>query len=119
MAKSHSSKKKRYEEGDADILQKVSDHLITKETLYGKLAQHVEKVSFMLFACYISICSFCKVVDILRSRHLQVDYEMALEYATQTGVREEPREDIYLQSLDSKGKFFDFHSPIFVFRLFL
>lgn len=91
MAKSHASKKKRYEEGDADILQKVSDHLITKETLYEKLTQHVEKV----------------------------DYEMALEYATQTGVREEPREDIYLESLDDKGNFFDFHSPIFVFRLFL
>ncbi|MBA0728720.1 hypothetical protein Golax_001599 [Gossypium laxum] len=91
MAKSHASKKRRYEEGDADILQKVSDHLITKETLYEKLTQHVEKV----------------------------DYEMALEYATQTGVREEPREDIYLQSLDGKGNFFDFHSPIFVFRLFL
>ncbi|MFQ6667939.1 hypothetical protein Gotur_033787, partial [Gossypium turneri] len=91
MAKSHASKKKRYEEGDADILQKVSDHLITKETLYEKLTQHVEKV----------------------------DYEMALEYAMQTGVREEPREDIYLQSLDGKGNFFDFHSPIFVFRLFL
>ncbi|XP_040965499.1 DNA topoisomerase 6 subunit B isoform X2 [Gossypium hirsutum] len=91
MAKSHASKKKRYEEGDADILQKVSDHLITKETLYEKLTQHVEKV----------------------------DYEMALEYATQTGVREEPREDIYLQSLDGKGNFFDFHSPIFVFKLFL
>lgn len=91
MAKSHASKKKRYEEGDADILRKVSDHLITKETLYEKLTQHVEKV----------------------------DYEMALEYATQTGVREEPREDIYLESLDDKGNFFDFHSPIFVFRLFL
>ncbi|KAH1033593.1 hypothetical protein J1N35_045767 [Gossypium stocksii] len=91
MALSHASKKKRYEEGDADILRKVSDHLITKETLYEKLTQHVEKV----------------------------DYEMALEYATQTGVREEPREDIYLQSLDGKGNFFDFHSPIFVFRLFL
>ncbi|MBA0874422.1 hypothetical protein Goshw_016497 [Gossypium schwendimanii] len=91
MAKSHASKKRRYEEGDADILKKVSDHLITKETLYEKLTQHVEKV----------------------------DYEMALEYATQTGVREEPREDIYLQSLDGKGNFFDFHSPIFVFRLFL
>ncbi|KAK8543356.1 hypothetical protein V6N13_136127 [Hibiscus sabdariffa] len=74
MAKSNSSKKKRYEEGDADILRKVSDHLITKETLTEKLTQHVEKV----------------------------DYEMALEYATQTGVREEPREDIYLQSLDDK-----------------
>lgn len=91
MAKSHASKKKRYEEGDADILRKVSDHLITKETLYEKLTQHVEKV----------------------------DYEMALEYATQTGVREEPREDIYLESLDDKGNFFDFHSPIFVFKLFL
>ncbi|XWS28256.1 hypothetical protein CRYUN_Cryun25bG0050900 [Craigia yunnanensis] len=90
MAKLHASKKKRYEEGDADILQKVSDQLITKETLKEKLTQHVEKV----------------------------DYEMALEYATQSGVSEEPREDIYLQSLDAKSNFLDFHSPVFVFRLF-
>ncbi|XWS73487.1 hypothetical protein CRYUN_Cryun02cG0133500 [Craigia yunnanensis] len=91
MAKSRASKKKHYEEGDADILQKVSDQLITKETLKEKLTQHVEKV----------------------------DYEMALEYATQSGVSEEPREDIYLQSIDAKSNFFDLHSPIFVFRLFL
>ncbi|XP_039027725.1 DNA topoisomerase 6 subunit B [Hibiscus syriacus] len=91
MARSHVSKKKRYEEGDADILRKVSDHSITNETLKEKLTEHVEKV----------------------------DYQMALEYATQTGVREEPSEDIYLQSLDGKGNLFDFHSPIFVFRLFL
>ncbi|XVF47461.1 hypothetical protein PTKIN_Ptkin03bG0110400 [Pterospermum kingtungense] len=91
MAKLHASKRKRYEEGDAVILQKVSDQLITKETLQEKLTQHVEKV----------------------------DYEMALEYATQSGVSEEPREDIYLQSLDAKSNFFDLHSPIFVFRLLL
>ncbi|EOY32515.1 hypothetical protein QUC31_019381 [Theobroma cacao] len=90
MAKSHASKKKRIEERDADILQNVSDQLITKETLKEKLTQHVEKV----------------------------DYEMALEYATQSGVNEEPREDMYLQSLYAKSNFFDFHSPIFVFRLF-
>ncbi|XP_022754303.1 DNA topoisomerase 6 subunit B isoform X2 [Durio zibethinus] len=91
MAKLHASKKKRYEEGDADILQKVSDQLITEEALKEKLTQHVEKV----------------------------DYEMALEYATQSGESEEPREDIYLESLDAKSNFFDFHGPIFVFRLFL
>ncbi|KAK8515635.1 hypothetical protein V6N13_139393 [Hibiscus sabdariffa] len=48
MAKSHASKKKRYEEGDADILRKVSDHSITKETLTEKLTRHVEKVSLVL-----------------------------------------------------------------------
>lgn len=42
---------------------------------------------------------------------------MALEYATQSGVSEEPREDIYIQTLESENKFIDFHSPIFVFRL--
>ncbi|GLU24169.1 hypothetical protein SLE2022_401250 [Rubroshorea leprosula] len=90
MAKSHSSKKKRFEDEDTDILRKVSAQLITKETLKEKLAQHVEKV----------------------------DYEMALEYATQSGVSEEPREDIYLQLLDANANFLDFDSPIFVFRLF-
>ncbi|KAA8549565.1 hypothetical protein F0562_001417 [Nyssa sinensis] len=90
MADSHASKKKRYEE-DAELLRKVSAGLITKETLREKLAQHVEKA----------------------------DYEMALEYATQSGVNEEPREPIYIQSLDAENKFIDFHSPLVVFRLFL
>ncbi|XP_052187811.1 DNA topoisomerase 6 subunit B [Diospyros lotus] len=92
MALSHSSKRKRYEDEDADteLLKKVSARVITKETLTEKLAQHVE----------------------------QVDYEMALEYATQRGVKEEPREPIYLHSLESENKFLDLHSPIFVFRLF-
>ncbi|XP_021642103.2 DNA topoisomerase 6 subunit B isoform X3 [Hevea brasiliensis] len=89
MAQLHASKRKHYEEEDADILKKVSARLITKDTLTEKLAQHVEKV----------------------------DYEMALEYATQSGVSEEPREDIYIQTLESENKFIDFHSPIFVFRL--
>lgn len=65
MAKLHKSKKKRYEEGDADILQKVSDQLITKETLKEKLTQHVAKVSFECHAFQVKmsrlpypICSF-------------------------------------------------------------
>lgn len=49
---------------------------------------------------------------------LQVDYEMALEYATQSGVNEEPREDIYIESLDEDKNFIDFKSPVFVFRLY-
>ncbi|CAD5323666.1 unnamed protein product [Arabidopsis thaliana] len=50
----------------------------------------------------------------------KVDYEMALEYATQSGVSEEPRENIYLQHLDpNKSNFIDLHSPTFVFRLML
>lgn len=50
MAKSHASKKKRFEERDAVILQKVYDQLITKETLKEKLTEHVEKVSLKLHA---------------------------------------------------------------------
>lgn len=42
---------------------------------------------------------------------------MAMEYATQSGVREEPRENIYLQPLEPQKNFIDFHSPVFVFRL--
>nr|GMD20648.1 DNA topoisomerase 6 subunit B isoform X1 [Ipomoea batatas] len=71
MANQHASKKKRFEGEDADLLKQVSVNSVTREILKDKLAQHVEKV----------------------------DYEMALEYATQTGVKEEPREDIYLQAL--------------------
>ncbi|KAJ0704591.1 putative DNA topoisomerase (ATP-hydrolyzing) [Helianthus annuus] len=88
----HVKKKKLMEikDEDAEILQKVSSRIITKEILSEKLAQHVE----------------------------QVDYEMAMEYATQSGVREEPRENIYLQALEPQKNFTDFHSPVFVFRLF-
>lgn len=90
MTTLHVSKKKRYDDEDAELLKKVSTRLITKEILMEKLAQHVE----------------------------QVDYEMALEYATNRGVTEEPRENLYIQSLGAENKFIDFQSPIFVFRLF-
>ncbi|KAM7497260.1 hypothetical protein LguiA_021674 [Lonicera macranthoides] len=89
MTQMHASKKIKYDGEDAELLRKVAARLITKETLREKLAQHVE----------------------------QVDYEMALEYATQSGVKEEPRENIYIQPLESETNFMDFHSPIFVFRL--
>lgn len=89
MSRLHAAKKKRYDANDAELLKKVSSEVITKETLSEKLAQHVE----------------------------QVDYEMALEYATQSGVNEEPREDIYIQSLEADHKYMDFHSPVFVFRI--
>lgn len=90
MAHLHLSKRKCYEDEDAEILKQVSGRLITKDILTEKLAEHVEKV----------------------------DYEMAVEYATQSGVSEEPREAIYIQPLKDENKFIDFHSPIFVFRLF-
>ncbi|KAM6598082.1 DNA topoisomerase 6 subunit B [Cannabis sativa] len=95
MANSHASKKKKVADDDEDseLLDKVSDRIITKETLREKLAQHVEKV----------------------------DYEMAMEYATQSGVSEEPRESIYLQSLEEEAddkNFINLHNPIFVFRLY-
>jgi DNA topoisomerase VI B subunit len=92
MTEEHKTKRKRYGEEDIVMLDKVSKQIITKETLKEKLAEHVE----------------------------QVDYEMALEYATQSGVSEEPRENIYLQHLDpNKSNFIDLHSPTFVFRLML
>lgn len=89
MAQSHALKRKRYEDEDADLLDKVSARLITKDMLTEKLSQHVEKV----------------------------DYEMALEFATQRGVSEEPREAIYIQSLDAKSDFIEFSNSIFCFRL--
>lgn len=89
MAQSHALKRKRYEDEDADLLDKVSARLITKDMLTEKLSQHVEKV----------------------------DYEMALEFATQRGVSEEPREALYIQSLDAKSDFIEFSNSIFCFRL--
>ncbi|KAL7151788.1 hypothetical protein ABFS83_04G054500 [Erythranthe nasuta] len=90
MSRAHASKKRRYDGKDAELLKQVSAQLVTQETLREKLAQHVE----------------------------QVDYEMAMEYATQTGVNEEPREEIYIPPLEAECSFTEFHSPIFVFRLF-
>ncbi|XP_054812103.1 DNA topoisomerase 6 subunit B isoform X2 [Prosopis cineraria] len=89
MAQLHASKKSRLTDGNMELLRKVSTGLITKETLSEKLAKHVE----------------------------QVDYEMALEYATQSGVSEEPREAIYIQSLEAENKTIDLRAPLFVFRV--
>ncbi|WZY94768.1 hypothetical protein YC2023_067097 [Brassica napus] len=92
MTEEHTKKRKRYKEEETAMLEKVSKLIITKETLKEKLAEHVE----------------------------QVDYEMALEYATQSGVSEEPRENIYLQQLNpNHSNFIDLQSPTFVFRLIL
>lgn len=86
----HASKKRRFGDDNADLLKQISVNSVTKDTFREKLAQHVEKV----------------------------DYEMGLEYATQTGVNEEPREDIYIESLDEDTSFVDLQSPVFVFRLY-
>ncbi|KZV52333.1 DNA topoisomerase 6 subunit B, partial [Dorcoceras hygrometricum] len=89
MSSSHASKKRRSDDKDAELLRQVSAKLVTEEMLREKLTQHVE----------------------------QVDYEMALEYATQTGVNEEPRDDIYIQPLKTECNLTEFYSPVFVFRL--
>lgn len=89
MSSSHASKKRRLLDEDEQLLKQVSAKLVTEETLREKLTQHVEKV----------------------------DYEMALEYATQTGMNEEPREEIYIPPLEAESKFTQLCSPVFVFRL--
>lgn len=89
MAHDNERKRQRYDEKDAELLDKVASEEITEKILKDNLTQHIE----------------------------QVDYEMALEYATQSGVSEEPREDIYLNALENLRDFIDFCSPVFVFRL--
>ncbi|KAF0909784.1 hypothetical protein E2562_000105 [Oryza meyeriana var. granulata] len=77
-----------YDKEDEELLEKVNSQEVTEMTFRDCLTQHVE----------------------------QVDYEMALEYAMQSGVSEEPREAFYLNSLEGSYKFIDFQSPVFVFR---
>lgn len=89
MAQGGEKRRRRYEGEEDEILKKVATSEITEATLREKLAQHVE----------------------------QVDYEMALDYAAQSGVSEEPREAIYLQVLEGKYNFVEFHSPVCVFQL--
>lgn len=45
MAHLHKSKRKRYDEDDAYILEQVSARSITQDTLSEKLGQHVQQVS--------------------------------------------------------------------------
>lgn len=89
MAQHHEPKRPRYDGEDGELLRKVASQDITEMTFREILSQHVE----------------------------QVDYEMAIEYATQSGASEEPREAVYLSSLEGTHDFIDFHSPVFVFRL--
>lgn len=85
ISKSQGAKRRRVDDKDEELLKQVSAKVVTEETLREKLAQHVE----------------------------QVDYEMALEYATQTGVNEEPKEEIYIPPLVDEHKFSQFYSPVF------
>ncbi|KAL8159468.1 hypothetical protein V2J09_001005 [Rumex salicifolius] len=91
LAQEHIAKKTRFQGEYVDIVEKVASRAITVETFKERLARHVE----------------------------QVDYEMALEYATQTGASEEPKDNVYIQSLQADNKnFIDLKSSAFVFRLF-
>ncbi|CAA6670188.1 unnamed protein product [Spirodela intermedia] len=81
---------KRQRLEDDELIRKVISRDITEATFREKLTQHVE----------------------------QVDYEMALEYATQRGVREEPREPIYISALEgARSSSILLHGPVFAFRL--
>lgn len=59
MTQLHPPKKNRYGDDDVELLRKVSENLITKETLCEKLAKHVEQVftscCFIFFRSWI-IC---------------------------------------------------------------
>ncbi|KAJ6821162.1 DNA topoisomerase 6 subunit B [Iris pallida] len=91
MAQDEGRKRHKYDAEDAELLKKVASEDITELTFRESLTHYVE----------------------------QVDYEMALEYAAQSGVSEEPRESIYLNALESTENYVDLHSPTFVFRLIL
>lgn len=74
-----------------DMLEKVAKREITEATLKQKLTQHVQ----------------------------QVDSEMALEFATQSGMVDTARENVYLTALDAKREFaVEFHNSVGVFKLF-
>lgn len=60
---------------------------------------------------------FNHLLSVILHNTLQVDYEMALEYATQAGVNEEPREDIHIPPLQAEYEYTEFFSPVLVFRL--
>ncbi|XP_009395854.2 DNA topoisomerase 6 subunit B isoform X2 [Musa acuminata AAA Group] len=89
MAQNYEPKRQRYDKEDDELLNKIASNEITEATFGESLSQYVE----------------------------QVDYDMALEYATQSGASEEPREPIYLSSLEGSYSYVDLHSPVFVFRL--
>ncbi|KAG5629964.1 hypothetical protein H5410_001681 [Solanum commersonii] len=114
----HASKKRRFRDDNADLLKQVSVNSLTKDTFREKLAQHVEKMLFLPLE-FDKESGSMNLIAAVKLEIEMVDYEMGLEYATQTGVNEEPREDIYIESLDEdKKNFIDLQSPIFVFRLY-
>ncbi|KAH7436658.1 hypothetical protein KP509_05G029900 [Ceratopteris richardii] len=91
MIENDQSKRRKYGEEFDELVQKVSSHEITEATIKQKLTQHVD----------------------------QMDMEMALEYATQSGMVEAAREAVFLNCLDDKQTFVvDLKSPVCVFRLF-
>lgn len=67
MAQSHALKKKRFEREDAELLSKVSEHVITKDTLAEKLAQHVEQVIACFYSTAITWFHFAFYESLLRA----------------------------------------------------
>ncbi|KAL3696020.1 hypothetical protein R1sor_010096 [Riccia sorocarpa] len=91
MSERQKSKRARYGEEFAEMLNKVSRQEITEGLIKQKLTQHVE----------------------------QVDAEMALEYAIQTGMVDTARETVYLRTSDrNKPCAIELHSPVCVIQLF-
>ncbi|MCO5583878.1 hypothetical protein L7F22_037793 [Adiantum nelumboides] len=91
IAERDRSKRRKYGEEFAELVDKVSSHEITEGTLKQKLTQHVD----------------------------QMDMEMALEYATQSGMIDTARESMFLSCLDENQTFMvDLKSSVCVLRMF-
>lgn len=63
MTQLHASKKSRFGgDDDEELVRKVSENLITQETLSEKLAKHVEQVySSSIWLFYCEQCSFLTI----------------------------------------------------------
>ncbi|BBN02322.1 DNA topoisomerase VI subunit B [Marchantia polymorpha subsp. ruderalis] len=91
IAEGQKAKRARYGDTYVDMLNKVALQAITEATVKQKLTQHVE----------------------------QVDAEMALEYAIQTGMVDTARETVYLRTSDrNRPCAIELHSPVCVIKLF-
>ncbi|XP_002981289.2 DNA topoisomerase 6 subunit B isoform X1 [Selaginella moellendorffii] len=89
IANEREAKRQKYEPDSREILHKVADKEVTEVTLSRKLTQYVD----------------------------QVDAELALDYATQSGLVK-AREPISLAGVDwNQANYLELHSPVCVMKL--
>lgn len=86
MSRSHASKKRRFDDKDAELLEQVLDQSVTEETLREKLAQHVQQVRSSFLFVVLRIWSITSYFGICYNYHQVLGCIRCTRNPTQVGL---------------------------------